>query len=125
MLPLRNDKSARQRNDTPRTCVHVGIERNEGFWKPFSHDRLFARFAQLQSASWGSQAGRPSPTNWDESTLDSGECGGETNVGNKQLGAGASDYASLETWWTGCADGVHHILRQARKPAIKSISASS
>ena len=57
MLPLRNDKSARQRNDTPRTCVHVGIERNEGFWKPFSHDRLFARFAQLQSASWGSQQG--------------------------------------------------------------------
>ena len=69
--------------------------------------------------------GRPSPTNWDESTLDSGECGGETNVGNKQLCAAASDYASLETWWTGCADGVHHILRQARKPAIKSISASS
>ena len=36
---LGDDKSAPQRNDIPRTCVHVGIERNDGFWKAFSQAR--------------------------------------------------------------------------------------
>ena len=48
----------------------------------------------------------------------------ETNVGNKQLGSGASAYASLAGWWIGAAEGIHHILPQPRKPGIKSVSAA-